>query len=70
MVDYGAPVAQKFGRMGKKTEESAPFHCGSDGGEMVADVAKSGGAEKRVGNRMQHDVGIAVAGKAAIVRNL
>ena len=37
--------------------------------EMLADVAEAGGAEQGVGDRMEHDVGIAVAGKAALVRD-
>ena len=32
---------------------------------MLADVAKAGGAEQSIGDRVKHDVGIAVAGKAA-----
>ena len=37
---------------------------------MLADIAKAGGAEQSVGDRMKDDVGVAVAGKAAAMRNL
>ena len=37
---------------------------------MLADVAEAGGAEQGVGDRVKHDVGIAVAGEAAVVRDL
>ena len=36
---------------------------------MLADVAEAGGAEQSVSDRVEHDVGIAVAGKAAAVRH-
>src|SRR5258708_30007835 len=36
---------------------------------MLADVAKAGGAEQCVGNGMKHDVSIAMARKAAVMRH-
>ena len=36
---------------------------------MLADVAEAGGAEQGVGDRVEHDVGIAVPGEAAGVRH-
>ena len=36
---------------------------------MLADVAEAGGAEQGVGDGVKHDVGVAVAGKPAAVRN-
>ena len=36
---------------------------------MVADVAKSGGSEQSVGDRVEHDVGIAVPGEPSAVRH-
>ena len=38
--------------------------------EMLADVAQSGCPQQCVGNGMEDDVGIAVAGKPALMRNL
>ena len=37
---------------------------------MLADVAEAAGAEQGIGDRVEDDVGIAVAGKAAAVRHL
>ena len=37
---------------------------------MLADIAEAGGAEQGIGDRVEHDVGIAVAGEAAVVRHL
>src|SRR6187397_156335 len=38
--------------------------------EMLADVAKAGGSEQGIGDRVEHDVGIAVACKSAVVGDL
>ena len=38
--------------------------------EMVADIAFADRAEQGVGERVEHDVGVAMAGQAAIVRDL
>ena len=37
---------------------------------MLADVAEAGGAEQSVGDGVKHDVGVAVAGEAALMRDL
>ena len=36
---------------------------------MLADVAQPGGAEQGIGDRVEDDIGIAVAGQAALMRN-
>src|SRR4051794_36053655 len=37
---------------------------------MLADISKAGSAEQSVGDGVEHDVGVAVTGKAAAVRHL
>ena len=39
------------------------------GREMLADIAQAGGAEQCIGDGVEHDVGIAVAGETAIMRD-
>ena len=40
------------------------------GGEVAADVAQRGGAQQRVNDRVQQDVGIAVSDRMPVVRNI
>ena len=39
------------------------------GGKVLADVARAGGAEDRVGDRVEHGVGVGVTGESAGVRD-
>ena len=49
----------------RKRSDDAPLPLRVGGREMLADIAKPGGAEQGVGDRVEDDVGVAVAGKAA-----
>ena len=54
----------------RKTSLAQSFHCGSDGGEKLADVAEPSRAEQCVGEGVHYDVGVGVAGQALLERNL
>ena len=70
MVDDRSALRGPARRHGRGNwSDAAPFHCGSRRREMLADVAEPGGAEQGVGDRVEHDVGVAVPGQAAIVRD-
>ena len=47
--------------------ESAPFQLGSLGGKS-ANIASGNGAEQRIGERVQKNVAVGVAGEALVVR--
>ncbi len=67
-VDHCSAGAHQALRRGRGTGPTdAPFHCGSRRREMLADVAKPRGAEQGVGDRVEHDVGVAMPGEAARV---
>ena len=50
--------------------ESAPLKRSSVSGKWRADVAQAGGAQQRIGDRMQQHVGIGMPQQAALVRNI
>ena len=65
-----APLrAQQLGGMGEEEGRVRAFPARVGRREMLADVAEAGRAEQRVGDGMEDDVGIAVAGEAAAVRD-
>ena len=47
---------------------SAPFHCGSPGGKWLPMSPSAGCPQQGVGDGMEDDVGIAVAGQPAFMR--
>ena len=61
--------AEQLGGMGEEQvrRRALPLRVGRR--EMLADVAEPGRAEQRVGDRVEDDVGIAVAGESARVGN-
>ena len=65
MVDDRALRAQQIDRMVQESDRRRAFPLRVGRREMLADVAEAGGAEQGVGDRVEHDVGVAVAGKAA-----
>ena len=63
--DCAACTRSSFAAWRRKTigRRALPSRVGRR--EMLADVAKAGGAEQGVGDRVEHDVGVAVAGEPA-----
>ena len=57
-------------RFGKQRERVGALVLRVALGKVVADVAERGGAEERIGDRVAERVGIGMARKSAIVRNL
>ena len=53
-------------RSAQQLEAVGPGQRGVGVGEVLADVAEPGGAEQRVGDGVGDDVGVAVAGEAAL----
>ena len=67
MVDQPAGITDRGRRVNQEQIGSGALPLRVGWREMLADVAEPGGAEQRVGDRMEDDVGIAVAGQAAVV---
>ncbi len=51
----------------RKRSEEAPRHCGSLGGKCTPMSPSAQRAEDRIDQRMQHDVGVGMAGDAAVM---
>ena len=62
LLDQGAGMLDEQRRGG-----AAPLRVG--GREMVADIARADRAEQRVGDRVERDVGVAMAREALVVRD-
>lgn len=69
MIDDCSPGAKEPGRMSQKQRRVGALPARIGRREMFADVAKAGRAQERIGQRMKDDVGIAVAGEPAAVRD-
>ena len=69
MIDDRSIGREQADRMREKAigRRALPLRVGRQ--EMLADIAEPCGAEKRIGDRVKNDVGIAMAGEPAGVRN-
>ena len=67
MVDDPAAISDQLRRVGEEAvgRRAAPLRVRRR--EMLADVAQPGRPEQRIGDRVEDDVGVAVAGQAARV---
>ena len=63
MVDHPPTLADQPRGMGQEQVGRSAFPLRIGGREMLADVTKSGGSEQRVGDRVNNDIGVAVAGE-------
>ena len=69
MGDDAAARAHAAGGVARKIDEVGAAPTGLGGREMGADVAVAERAIDRVGERVQADVGVGMAGEARVVRN-
>ena len=67
MVDDAPRSRNKRGGVGEEQMRRRALPARIGRREMLADIAEAGGAEQSVGDGVKRDVGVAVAGKAALV---
>ena len=70
MVDHPTAIPDQTGRVGKEAVGAGALPLRVARREMLADVALAGGTEQRVGDCVEDDVRVAMAGEASVMRDL